>query len=414
MLGAWLVAVYCWWGVLAMGGQVSQARERKALLWQGLRAVFLGFGTWAFHFIGMLGWQPGVTLSFGARQTLLSLLVSMLAAWPLLGAMRRGATAGEAWPGVLAYCAGLSVMHYMGIYAADTVPGIRWAPGWIALSTLLALVLAICTLDMKRWINGAAPSERLGRRSLTALLLGSLLFAVHFTSVAGATYSAGTICVTPGSLGGEQLAILVAFATTIIFSSTMWFSVSDARLETQLQQQALALQTRSDILEQSLRKDGETDLPNRLALEQALQRAAGHESVMLTVFCIELEGYQVIADSWGQETATALARELAQRLRGELEAARILARTGDAQFIAVMTGDMPTTTLAQTASRIVAALRRPFGNEGLAVSLGCRIGVSTGSPAGGAVCAAGAGAQRRRVRDAGRPAVERLQGAHAK
>lgn len=378
VLGAWLVAVYCWWGVLAMSGQVTNTNKKKVFVWNLFRSAFMGFGIWAFHFVGMLGWRPGINLVFSAKITLLSLLISIASSWPLLQSMRREDSASEAWSNIFIFCAGLSAMHYIGVFAAETEPLVKWNWIWIAFSTLIALVLAIAVLDLSRWINSAQPSERLGRRSLSALLLGSLLFAVHFTSIAGATYVAGTICRTTGTLGGQEMAALVALATTIIFSSTMWLSVTDARSETQLQQEAIELQAKTKLLEQLLKIDTETQLPNRLALEQNFLQETKIIGKISTIFCIELDSYQVILNSWGQEAATEVIKEIANRLRIDFQSAIALARTGETQFTALFSGEFPEPIINQMASKIINSIQTPFGANGLEISLGCRVGISAG------------------------------------
>ena len=59
--------------------KLSRAKERQR--WLVLAAVLAGGGTWATHFVAMLGYKPGLPIGFDLGLTLLSAGACMIGAW---------------------------------------------------------------------------------------------------------------------------------------------------------------------------------------------------------------------------------------------------------------------------------------------------------------------------------------------
>lgn len=371
-----LIAVCSWWGALAVGGRLAGADPRLAAIWQAAGALLLGFGIWAFHFVGMLGWRPGLTLAFNGPMTLLSLLVSIAGAWPVMTGLRRAEANGVSWRHVLGFAAGLGGMHYLGLQAADVAPGPLYAPGWVLVSLALALGLGAGAMRLKRWIRSAPEGQRLGRRAGAALVLGLALCAVHYAGVAAASYPAGAVCQTEGALSGDQLAGMVVLSAVLCLSSMLWLTASDARAESRQQRLADQLQARAKVLEHMVHFDPVTGLPNRAALEARLASLGHHAAVGAALIHLDLHGYQTVFDSWGNERANDLIRQAARRIQLAVPGHAYVVRVSDDKFKVLLEAGpqaQPLEALVQTLHEV---MQQPFEIGSLTVSLGCRLGLA--------------------------------------
>ncbi|WIT13939.1 EAL domain-containing protein [Paucibacter sediminis] len=375
-----LIAIGCWWTVFVMGSHVAAGEasgdDALARRWHIGRSLVLGCGIWAFHFLGMLGWQPGPPLSFDRAQTFASLLLSVLGASPLLSALRRARRPASALDAtrLLGFALALGGMHYTGILAADTTPGPNWHAGLVLLSVLLALGLGIAARGLKRWLLAAPSGQGLRRRAQAAVALGLLLGLVHYVGVAAADFLPGTICRTEGTLSGRELTALVALFIVSILAAALWLSINDARTASRLQQQNHALQTRAQLLEQLVHLDAATGLPNRAALESALAAMVEAEQSEAALLLIEMSGYQTVCDSWGHELAHELLRQAKQRIELQMPDGATLFRSSDQQFALLLRHAGEDEALAPWTEQLCQALLQPYELDGRSVSLACHLG----------------------------------------
>ncbi len=134
-------------------------------------------------------------------------------------------------------------------------------------------------------------------------------------------------------------------------------------------------------LEYDSRHDRLTDLPNRRALEEHLNRAVAHarrNGSRLAVGMIDLDDFKPVNDALGHEAGDRLLRELAQRFKGLLRAGDFLARVGGDEFVVVIQ-DLPENgemaRLGSLLDRLHTAADRPFA---LAPRQAVRIEMSLG------------------------------------
>ena len=119
------VAIGSWWTLLVMGEHLRVGEFNRDLgmarRWQWGRCLVLGFGIWAFHFLGMLAWRPGPSLSFDYIHTLASLILALGAAWPMSQALRRANKPLQTIDvlRLVAFASLLGGMHFIGMLADD-------------------------------------------------------------------------------------------------------------------------------------------------------------------------------------------------------------------------------------------------------------------------------------------------------
>ncbi len=128
------------------------------------------------------------------------------------------------------------------------------------------------------------------------------------------------------------------------------------------------------------RFDGLTSLPNRLSLEESVQkavsRAAGSGERVLLAY-IDLDRFKQVNDTFGHAGGDVLLREVAFRLSSALIDGDVLARMGGDEFC-VLRVEAPGTAVAGVGlpERILEALKAPFDLRGDEVFVGASVGVS--------------------------------------
>ncbi|HEX3463552.1 MAG TPA: diguanylate cyclase [Candidatus Elarobacter sp.] len=123
------------------------------------------------------------------------------------------------------------------------------------------------------------------------------------------------------------------------------------------------------------RRDALTDLPNRRAFDEHLEGALArrrHEE--LAVLYVDLDGFKPVNDRLGHAAGDAVLAACGERLRSVLRPSDFIARLGGDEFAAIVTVDSADDAAA-IASRIEAALDRPFAVHAETASLGASVGV---------------------------------------
>lgn len=118
-----------------------------------------------------------------------------------------------------------------------------------------------------------------------------------------------------------------------------------------------------------------TGLPNRMqfykALESAFKTPSDGEPV---VYCLDLDGFKPVNDTFGHAAGDAVLVEVAERLRQQ-EGVFVVARLGGDEFaILFQTATSSNTALAD---RCLAAFERPFTVKGLPIHIGVSIGIAS-------------------------------------
>ena len=136
--------------------------------------------------------------------------------------------------------------------------------------------------------------------------------------------------------------------------------------------------------EAKLRRLAETDsltgLLNRVsfdsALVDALEPTSGIGAGLL--FC-DLDGFKAINDTHGHAAGDALLTEVARRLRGLVRQHDVVARLGGDEFVVLCLGAGRPEVKA-LATRVEAAVRRPFPVSGRLLRVGVSVGTTVGVP----------------------------------
>jgi diguanylate cyclase (GGDEF)-like protein len=109
--------------------------------------------------------------------------------------------------------------------------------------------------------------------------------------------------------------------------------------------------------------DDLTSLPNRLMLNQCLDRALSlhrHARTKLAILSMNLNRFKVIDDSLGHEAGDILLRQVADRLRTQSQGINTVARIGGAEFAVLIENQENVTDTSTCAQRLVEQLSGPY------------------------------------------------------
>lgn len=121
--------------------------------------------------------------------------------------------------------------------------------------------------------------------------------------------------------------------------------------------------------------DALTGLPNRMLFYKELDEAiaAGSEDE-LVVYCLDLDGFKPVNDTFGHAAGDAVLKQVAERLKGEA-GDRMVARLGGDEFAFLFRAQGGSKT--GLARRCIAALEAPFSIKGLSIKIGLSIGIAS-------------------------------------
>jgi len=215
---------------------------RRAQISSGTRRVIsiaassttAGFSIWATHFIAMLGYEPGVPVTYALGPTLLSLLIAIFVTWLGLAT----AIIGRAWWAVLAggaiVGAAIGAGPYVGLSAVEGLRSPSWDGTMFAASTAIGILLAMAALP-------AASRRSTTQTTLTATILLTLAtVSQHIGTFGAAGLVPDSARVNALSLSPALLAVAVACVAVAVLSVCLAATFIDRHHGDQNQEMATA------------------------------------------------------------------------------------------------------------------------------------------------------------------------------
>ncbi|MHB1913094.1 MAG: putative bifunctional diguanylate cyclase/phosphodiesterase, partial [Acidimicrobiales bacterium] len=153
--------------------------------------------------------------------------------------------------------------------------------------------------------------------------------------------------------------------------------------------------------------DPTTDLANRSLVLSRLQHVLATAASPVGVLFMDLDRFKLVNDSLGHRAGDALLRQVAQRVASCLGPHDTLGRWGDDEFIVLIESSPDDIEITALASRILAAMARPYPAVGREVILSLSIGVAVSSShlSGAQAMVHGAEMAMRRAKKAGRESL---------
>ncbi|MGE0061580.1 MAG: MHYT domain-containing protein [Xanthobacteraceae bacterium] len=213
---AGLVCLLASFAAVSLLARSLSLHGRTRGFWVAVAGLATGCGIWATHFIGMLAYDPGVPIAYGASLTIVSFIVAVAAtcAGFTIIAYLQGR-----WVGLVAGAvvgAGISCMHFLGMWAIELPGRVTWASDLVTAAIVLGVVFSALSLSViarRHDVRGVL---------LSAVLLTVAIITMHFTAMGSVTILAdpmrGQIA---EALSPHMLALAVASAAVAILATSL-------------------------------------------------------------------------------------------------------------------------------------------------------------------------------------------------
>src|SRR5438552_14696329 len=157
-----VVATLAAFVALSITGRIVASNSRGARwAWASAGALAMGGGIWSMHFIGMLAFSLPCGVTYAPVGTVLSMIPGILASGVALHAISQRTDPGfkRLAVGAVLMGAGIGLMHYTGMAAMEPQALLRYDPGLVALSIVVAVGLAFVSLSIRFRFRASALSR---------------------------------------------------------------------------------------------------------------------------------------------------------------------------------------------------------------------------------------------------------------
>jgi signal transduction histidine kinase/ActR/RegA family two-component response regulator len=193
------------------GGRMRFALVMAAALTGGLTA-------WTTHFIGMLGYDPGLELRYDLGLTLASFGIAVIASLgtTLIGLL--GRTVAARMLAAVFGIAGVTAMHFVGMSAVRLEGFISWDPTVVVAAVVISTLFAASA----GWVHARGRWKcTLGAALLATLAIASL----HFTAMGAVTVSPSTAVTVHASASSGTFVLTVIAAAMAVLAAAAATSV---------------------------------------------------------------------------------------------------------------------------------------------------------------------------------------------
>jgi diguanylate cyclase (GGDEF)-like protein len=381
------VAIAVSYTALNLASRVASAQGRAALAWLIGGAIAMGFSIWSMHFIGMLALRLPIRLTYDVGVTLVSLGIAIsTSGFAIAIASRASLTLTRLCVSAVIMGAGISAMHYSGMFSIRITPLITYAPHLLAASIVVAIAASFVALWLTFKLRGARSWRAVAARLGAATTMGLGISGMHYVGMAAARFGAGSYCLPGAELDNTWFAITLAVLALGVMTLTLLTIYYDSYLSRHVRDRDAALERVDAQARYVISHDPLTALPNRLGViagAEPLIAAARQGGAHVAVMVLNVDRLKPINDSLGHEAGDELLRGLSQRLHLMLRRGDIVGRLAGDEFI-VLARDLSAAADAEAiAAKLLAGLREPFRVRSQEIHISVSAGVSV-FPADGA------------------------------
>ncbi|MGH6992615.1 MAG: MHYT domain-containing protein, partial [Caulobacteraceae bacterium] len=246
------VAILAAFVALSIADRMAAASTpRSRLAWASAGAISMGGGIWSMHFVGMLAFSLPCGVRYDPWQTLLSMVPGMLASGVALSVIsRRTVSLWRLCLGAVLMGAGIGAMHYWGMFAMRPDAVLRFRFWVVALSVLVAVVLAFASLTVRSQLK-ATRLKGVPKTLAAASIMGFAVSGMHYTAMqASIFYPLADFEPISSGLPQTMLALTIGGFGVLIAVSTLAAAIAGEQRE--LANRLMAELAQKTALEQAL------------------------------------------------------------------------------------------------------------------------------------------------------------------
>src|SRR5713226_4072982 len=179
-----VVATLAAFVALSTSARIVAADSRGARwAWTCAGATAMGGGIWGMHFIGMLAFTLPCGVGYDPVGTVASMIPGILASGVALRVISRRTEPGfkRLAVGAVLMGAGIGLMHYSGMAAMQPEALLRYDPGLVALSIVVAVALAFVSLGIRFRFHALGSSGVLATVAAPPVM-GFAVAGMHYTA----------------------------------------------------------------------------------------------------------------------------------------------------------------------------------------------------------------------------------------
>ncbi|NUQ31082.1 MAG: response regulator [Acidobacteriaceae bacterium] len=183
------IAILSAGAALDLSGRVSSSRGAVRQIWLLGGAIAMGTGIWAMHYIGMLAFTLPFRVLYDWPMVVVSWTAAVVASWIALFIVSREKIGVlQVAIGSVLMGGGIASMHYIGMEAMRMPAMCHYHLGLLALSVVIAIVIACVAICMGYVFRGATTSGWGWRKVLTSVVMGGAIPVMHYTGMAAASF----------------------------------------------------------------------------------------------------------------------------------------------------------------------------------------------------------------------------------
>jgi len=219
-----VIAVCASYTALDLAGRVTAAHSKAQPAWLIGGAVAMGTGIWSMHYTGMLAYHLPIPVYYHIPTVVLSLIAAIAASFIALYIVSRPRVGMlHIVTGSLLIAAGICGMHYTGMAAMRLQAMHQWDMTFVAMSVVIALVVALAALGLTFMFRDDKHSNAL--KAICALIMGIAVPAMHYMGMAAVTFM--PIPETPDLTNALDISVLantaIVAVTFVVLGSVFMF-----------------------------------------------------------------------------------------------------------------------------------------------------------------------------------------------
>ncbi|HUB47948.1 MAG TPA: MHYT domain-containing protein [Acetobacteraceae bacterium] len=216
------IAILAAFVALSISGRIVAATTQWARsAWASAGAISMGGGIWSMHFVGMLAFSLPCGITYEPVGTVSSLIPGMAASGIALDAISKPDEPGlgRRFVSAVLMGGGIAAMHYSGMAAMRPQAMLRYDPGLVGVSVVVAVVLAFISLSIR---FHRPRSSGLAATISAATVMGCAVAGMHYTAMQAAIfYPLPDAPAYSMALSPTLLALLITFFAVLLAVSTL-------------------------------------------------------------------------------------------------------------------------------------------------------------------------------------------------